>query len=143
MVRILLNDSDVVVGIMDTGDEHNISGSNVNDSRNRAWLVLRTDEGNGDRVGVKEEPDVEIGQNAKNSENEPINHGRDEESADEIIIRDESYGEVKEEPIQEEVLMRRFMAREIDSDDGSNANRSTAYTNRAKSLLKLQSRKSQ
>lgn len=68
-----------------------------------------------------------------------MNHGRNGKNGrngDEIQIEEEPSFEVKEEPTEEEVPTRRFMARAVDLDDGSDGNRSVA-----KSLSKLQSRK--
>lgn len=45
-----------------------------------------------------------------------------------IRIKDESNVELKQEPIEEEVPMRRLIGREVDSGDGYNANRSTAWS---------------
>lgn len=68
------------------------------------------------KVSVKAEPNIEIEQCANSNENQPIDQGNNEENDDGMRVKEEPNVEVKGEPIKEEVSMRRFTAREVDSD---------------------------
>lgn len=55
-----------------------------------------------------------------------IQHGNNEMDGHKVQIKSEPNGEVKDEPIDEAIPMRRFMASEVDSNDRSKANDSDA-----------------